>query len=428
MSNRPGALGNIAWLTAERVARLLLQLFIAVVVIRYLGPSKFGIVATVASIALILVGIQNFGFDSLVMDATDEDPPRDNRVLVTALSTRAALGLLFAVGLGVGAQFVGNDEIRFGLMVTIAVVVAMPLDTFRMALDVRRQSRVYVRRRIAVIALHVVIQVTLVLLETEVVLFLAANAFIAVMQYVVVAYPLPRVAWVGGFDFGVLRRALPLFFAAVAANLYLRIDTVMLTGLYGPTEAGIYSAAVQIAEIPGFLPIAIGATFFLDIRTAKGNPTQEQDVLTYTTALVTGTVGLAVIGLIVFGPFLLPLLLGEAFQESAKILVIYAPSMFFLGWGIIRHRWLVVNNLEYHSAIAAIIGLVVNVGLNLALIPSLGAVGATIATLVSYAMGMYGYSVVVPRCRPAAVAVHRSFARAPRAVLKLLKRDRTSVD
>jgi O-antigen/teichoic acid export membrane protein len=287
---------------------------------------------------------------------------------------------------------------------------------------------VYVRRRIAVIALHVVIQVTLVLLETEVVLFLAANAFIAVMQYVVVAYPLPRVAWVGGFDFGVLRRALPLFFAAVAANLYLRIDTVMLTGLYGPTEAGIYSAAVQIAEIPGFLPIAIGATFFLDIRTAKGNPTQEQDVLTYTTALVTGTVGLAVIGLIVFGPFLLPLLLGEAFQESAKILVIYAPSMFFLGWGIIRHRWLVVNNLEYHSAIAAIIGLVVNVGLNLALIPSLGAVGATIATLVSYAMGMYGYSVVVPRCRPAAVAVHGSFARAPRAVLNLLKRDRTSVD
>jgi O-antigen/teichoic acid export membrane protein len=105
---------------------------------------------------------------------------------------------------------------------------------------------------------------------------------------------------------------------------------------------------------------------------------------------------------------LLPLVFGEAYRGALPMLgiLLLATPLFFL-----NQSWqaaLSVRGWLWTAPAAAGIGALLNVGLNLILIPVLGGRGAAIATVVSYLVAGIGVSVIVPRLRPSAVSMMRA--------------------
>ena len=192
---------------------------------------------------------------------------------------------------------------------------------------------------------------------------------------------------VGRPDQAILRRTvrngLRFYPGEIAALLHLRVDIVLL-GLLAPVAfAGVYVVAYQTAE--PILVIASAAQASLlalgrDTGPADASPaarlTRETIVLATGLALAAGVVA----------PWLIPIVYGPAFAGAVGPFIVLLPAVVALAIGRIAIAELTrANRLELTVVVSAA-ALVVNLGLNLALIPPLGALGAALASLGSYSL------------------------------------------
>ena len=83
------------------------------------------------------------------------------------------------------------------------------------------------------------------------------------------------------------------------------------------------------------------------------------------------------------------LLYGNPYSEAGSVLTIHIWSGVFVFLGVASSRWLLCENLQIFQTIGAIIGVILNVGLNYMLIPRFGIEGSAWATLISYCVAGY---------------------------------------
>jgi len=87
--------------------------------------------------------------------------------------------------------------------------------------------------------------------------------------------------------------------------------------------------------------------------------------------------------------FFIPLLFGEAYQEAVFILNIQIFALLFVFMRALVSKWILVEDLYPYSLLSHGVGVILNITLNIVLIPSYGGIGAAIATLVSYIAASY---------------------------------------
>jgi PST family polysaccharide transporter len=88
---------------------------------------------------------------------------------------------------------------------------------------------------------------------------------------------------------------------------------------------------------------------------------------------------------------------GEAYIVSGSVLSIHIWASVFVFLGLGKGIWIVAEGLTNFSIISTTCGAVVNVMLNLVLIPQYKEVGAAIATVISYGCADYLVYIVYPR-------------------------------
>ncbi len=197
-----------------------------------------------------------------------------------------------------------------------------------------------------------------------------------------------RAAWMA-----LLRPALPLAASALLIEVYVRLDQVMLEFLYSTETVGLYSSAARVASLAQ-LPanVAFGA-FFPAVAAALGSmeTMRERGRMLARVLLPLGLVVAAA------GPFLgrdaLVFVYGAAYASAGPALglllvnagVIYANMTI----GIPLMAW----DLQKPYMWAVLAGAVVNIVLNVVLIPPFGMTGAGAATVAAQA------TVLVLICR-----------------------------
>jgi O-antigen/teichoic acid export membrane protein len=116
---------------------------------------------------------------------------------------------------------------------------------------------------------------------------------------------------------------------------------------------------------------------------------------------------LAVIVQLVGGP-LVELLFGERFAASTPVLQIHIWAGVFIFMRALLSRWLLAEDLLRFSLVTHVAGAVMNVALNLLLIPRYGATGAALATVASYACAGWLALFLSERTRPMGWAMAKS--------------------
>jgi O-antigen/teichoic acid export membrane protein len=200
------------------------------------------------------------------------------------------------------------------------------------------------------------------------------------------------------FDRGLLRQMNRFGIPLVPTALFLWVtnfsDRFFLVKLSDVSEAGLYSVGVRVASAMVLLLTAFRMAwpaFAYSIRDEDEAKRTYAYVLTYMT-LVTAW---AALGLTLFAPWLVDLLAASRFAESSRVVgpLSFAAVAFgayivvAIGVGRIRRtqfNWVVTGAAA-----------VVNVVLNLTLIPRYGMMGAAVATVAAYvtmAIGMAWWS------------------------------------
>jgi PST family polysaccharide transporter len=93
------------------------------------------------------------------------------------------------------------------------------------------------------------------------------------------------------------------------------------------------------------------------------------------------------------------LLYGKNYAEAGAILNIHIWAGLFVSLGLARETWITTEGLMKFSAATSAIGAVINIILNLFLIPKYGGLGAAIATVIAQFLAAYGVGAIYPPTR-----------------------------
>jgi O-antigen/teichoic acid export membrane protein len=179
-----------------------------------------------------------------------------------------------------------------------------------------------------------------------------------------------------------IREGLRNYPGEIAGLLHQRADVLLLGILSTATSLGIYVVAYQSVEPILILSSAGGATI---LGLGHGRPEVERGAVTarlIREALLVG--GALALLAAVTSPFLVPLVYGTEFSAAVVPLTILAPGIVALACGRIAMADLLRRNMLERMAAISVSVTILNVALNLALIPGFGAVGAAVASLTSY--------------------------------------------
>ncbi len=193
-----------------------------------------------------------------------------------------------------------------------------------------------------------------------------------------------------------LREGIVLGAVGVVGLLYLRIDVVMLGLLSGDAEVGLYFTAARVLEASFIVPHIVMLVIFPLL--AQSNDVRH---LLRRTVVLLGLSGiLAAIALAFAGRWVIPQIYGADWARTGDILVLLslaAPAV-FLGYCLTQA--LVAKDLQERYLVVALIGLILNIGLNFILIPRFGGMGAAGATVVTEIVVTAGAAVALTWHRP----------------------------
>jgi len=201
-----------------------------------------------------------------------------------------------------------------------------------------------------------------------------------------------------------LRESWPLILSGLSVMVYMRIDQVMLGQMLNNEAVGIYSAAVKISEMWYFLPIAIVASVYPAIISSKEKSEslyQQRmqnlyDLMVYISVFVALIVTFSADWIVIS-------LFGDAYSEAGFVLAVHIWIGLFVSLGVASSKWFLLEKLSRLIFYRTLYGALLNVILNLLLIPPFGIKGCLIATLISYSFAALWFDAFSTKTRKAFV-------------------------
>jgi O-antigen/teichoic acid export membrane protein len=195
-----------------------------------------------------------------------------------------------------------------------------------------------------------------------------------------------------------VRDALPFAAAATVAILYPRIGLILVSLISDAHQTGYYSTAFKVVEVVGGTSGLIANSAF-PVFARAGRDDHER--LRYAvgkvgdTALIAGVY--VTLSLVVAAPFVIEIVGGKAFGPAVPVLRLQALAL--LG-GFLAATWsYTLLSLRMHAALlrVTLAALLVSIALSAALVPGLGAEGASIASAVCEFVVAGGYLIALAR-------------------------------
>lgn len=166
--------------------------------------------------------------------------------------------------------------------------------------------------------------------------------------------------------------------------LLFRLDILILNAMVPAAAVGLYSVAVTLIEMTR---LATDATARVALsRQMEGDQDQAAAFTAWTTRLTVPLATVSVGAMCAAAPVLIPLLYGSSFAGSVAPLLALSPGLLALTATRTISAFLLRLDRPMLVSLTSVASLVVNVVLNLALIPVWGIVGSAVASSVGYVL------------------------------------------
>lgn len=399
-------IANSGWMMGEQVLKLFGGLVIGVLIARHLGVDAFGklgfALAYVGIFGIIsTLGLNRIGMRELV--AAGDDTVAVSRVENTILVMRMSIGFLLMPLAVFVAWVIGGVDLRLVLILS-PICLFMAFDVVELHFQSMSQARKSSSARSISYLIVMLIRVVLLACGADLIAFGAAAMF----EYLGAATALFIVFRANGnqfrpanFDPSLARRLVmeswPEIFASFAGILFIRLDQVMLGIMNGPHDVGIFAVASRLSEAWYFIPVAlVTSTFPSIVRVRDINYQQYLNRIGHLMRALVAISYAAIAVTTISAHWIIVRLYGNQYAQSADVLVIHIWCGLFMSLGLASGSWIMAEKRVKLNLYRNICGAVVNITLNLILIPHYGPIGASISTLCSLFMAYMLFDFAVP--------------------------------
>ena len=174
---------------------------------------------------------------------------------------------------------------------------------------------------------------------------------------------------------------------------------MMLSRMTGDISVGHYSAALRFSEVWYFVPIIITASSFPGItKLRERRDIYHKKIKELLSRMVLVSAVIALVISLVAGPLVM-MFYGIEYAGSENVLAVHVWTGLFASMGVVSGKWMIAESLQKIALYRNMAGMVVNILLNMWLIPIWGPVGAAIASLVACIIAFYLVDSVFPKTR-----------------------------
>ncbi|MDC3423475.1 flippase [Aquibacillus sp. 3ASR75-11] len=373
---------------------MFIGLFTTALIARYFGPEQFGLFNYALAFVTLFTAISSLGLETFVVKELVDKEYEEGTIVFSSFILRLISGsILTALTVGVINIIEPNDRILHLIVLILSLsMVFKAFEVIKFWMHRYQLGKTLTIVRIIVYVFFSLLKVFVVLFDGDLfhyALLFLIDAVIFGITLVIVYFNIrnskSRLSFSFSFARNILSKSWYIILSGLMATLYMRVDQVMLGSMIENTrELGIYSAAVRVAEMWYFIPMAIITSFkpvIMEYKNLNNNKYHETLIKLYSVMLWVGIVVGVVI--ILFSKIIINILYGADFTKASSILTISVWAGTFGMLGTARSTWLISENLQKYNLAFMSVGMIINIILNLILIPKIGGYGAAIATLIA---------------------------------------------
>lgn len=382
--------GDAAALVAGRLGVATLGWLGTLLIVRALSVDEFGRFTFIFGLLGLVATVTELGIGRVAVAGIleDKDP---GAFAGTYVLLRGALGLLGYV-VAVGAVALGGysgDIVRATAVAGLVLVVATPSHAYVAVFQAHQRLRLMTPAAVLGQLGQVGLTAAIAASGGSVLVFTipaVACEVVILLWYRQLARPLLRLryrvrwaVWVA-----LVREAVPLAIGGALATVYYRIDSVMLSKLDTFSSVGIYGVAYKFVDIVHFVPSAMMlATLPVLVRAWPDQPGQFAESFRRAFTVLVLVAMLFVVEFVLFAEPVIELLYGAEYSAAAGAASLVVGAECFAFFGSLAFTTLVAVGRHRLYPLVTLVGVVVNVGLNLWLIPARSFGGAALATLAT---------------------------------------------
>lgn len=394
---------NFIYNTVYNILALIIPFITTPYISRVLGPDGIGAYSYTYSIAYYFVlftmlGLTKYGNRTIA--EVRENKEKLNQTFSEIYVMQFLTGIISTVVYICSVTFVLDDYLSlFSIQFIYVASATFDISWFFFGIE---QFKTTVIRNIAIRILNVICLFLFVKNRNDVTLYcliMAISTFlshISLWPILLKKYIQPQRPTISGVLKHV-RMNLILFVPTIAVSFYKMLDKIMIGSFVNTIEVGYYENAEKIINIPMALVTSLGTVMLPRMTSviATGNQQIERRYNDITMSFMLWITCAMSCGIVAISEVFVPVFLGTEFSASIRIVNILAPTMVLISWGnTLGSQILIPHKKDLSYIVIVIMGVLTNLCLNLILIPIEKAYGAAVATLITEAAVMIGYTIV----------------------------------
>lgn len=384
------ATNTVVQISGNLVANLV-SLVTLIAVTRGLGAEGFGVLTTALVYLMLPVILADLGLSTVVLREISANPERTEPTMRAALPLRSIVALLAVSGtVAIGYALPFSAETRNAIAIGslgsfLALLSQGLLPVLQAQLKMHWAILGIIAGRVAALALTLAALHTGGGIETVMAANVAGLAVTFLLQLGAVAR---IVSLRPSFDVAswrsLLRGSVVIGLALALAQIYFRVDTLLVAAIRDAAEVGLYGAAVKFIELAELVGAAIGISVFPSLARFVEVDHERAAKLFQRTfdILIAAAIPLSLMMALTATPVVV-LLSGEDFREAGDALRLLAPYVLLSFVGGLSWRMLFALGADRALLGLAASVLAFNISFNLVAIPLYGFRGAAVISVLT---------------------------------------------
>lgn len=184
-----------------------------------------------------------------------------------------------------------------------------------------------------------------------------------------------------------LKPTIMLFIPQIAVQVYTLLDKTMIgTIISDKSEVGYYEQSQKIVKTALTIITSLGTVMMPRIANtySNGDKTKVKEYMHKSFSFVFLLAFPLILGLISISDSFVPVFFGSGYEKTSQIIKIISPIILFIGLSnVTGTQYLLPTKRQTEFTLSVVTGAIVNFIMNSILIPRLGAIGASIGTVIA---------------------------------------------
>lgn len=383
---------NIQWIGLSKLLGMVISFITVSIVARSFGPEKFGTINYILSFVGLFSIFATLGVSAVVYREAIKEKEAREEILGSSIALTFFTGIL-TIGIIFIYLFVTKERLDITLLVLLASLSFLTQPLSLLHVDFLKDSEAKYVTITQVITSFIAngAKILTVLMYGSIWLFILILTLENLLSGCIYVYQIIKIkkrtlnlkisfARIRSILYSSLPYAISLSFM----DIYAKIDQVMLRHYVDMSSVGLYAAATRVTELWYFIPNIIITGLYPILAKKEISPEERKKRFLFLSKALAYVAILISILVLVFSKNIISIIYGAHFIAAVPILSIYIFSLLGTFVSLLILQEIFIEGRTWKVIIIPGCNALLNIILNIFLIPLYGVNGAAVATVISY--------------------------------------------